>query len=176
MGISCTWLSLRGIALDPAAGKIYWVTDHYDVGWGLQRANLDGSDVEDAFAINADEVGGLALDLPEGKIYWTAIVDNPEGAGHLGTVQRADLDGSDLETVTADSAVVPVSGIALDLRASGDCDHDDAITLADYAELAGCMAGPAGRPPAGCGCVNLNGDECIDLADFAALQTTFTGR
>lgn len=108
-------------------------------------------------------------------MYWTAILYDPEGDGYQGTVQRANLDGSDLETVTADSVIVEVYGITLDLRASGDCDSDSAITLADYREFADCMAGPAARPPIGCGCVNLNGDEYIDLADFAALQVAFTG-
>ena len=33
-----------GIALDPSGGKIYWTTPHK---YKIQRANFDGSNVED---------------------------------------------------------------------------------------------------------------------------------
>ncbi len=170
-GLSCEWTAVQGIALDSAAGKVYWVAFYgYSAGWGIQRANLDGSNVEDVFGITADTVGGIALDLPEGKMYWTGLLHDPEPGGNEGTVQRANLDGSDLETIVADSGFGEPSGITLDLRASGDCDLDSAITLTDYGEFAGCMSGPAASPHAGCGCVNLNGDAYIDLSDFAVFQ------
>ena len=63
------------------AQKIYWVTDT------IQRANLDGSDIEAVVTLTAYKIWGLALDLADGKVYWTALL--PDEAA----VQRANLDG-----------------------------------------------------------------------------------
>ena len=74
-----------GIALDVSGGKMYW-TDH-----GLakiQRANLDGSNVENVVTgLSSPE--GIALDLTNSKMYWTDYGTDK--------VQRADLDGSGVE-------------------------------------------------------------------------------
>ena len=90
----------------PATGtsKLYW-TD-----WGtdkIQRADLDGSNVEDLVSdagLNGPD--GLALDLSGGKIYWTNVGSNK--------IQRADLDGSNVEDLIASGLSVPY-GLALDV-------------------------------------------------------------
>ena len=56
------------LALDVAAGKIYWL-DH-KTQW-IQRANLDGSNIEELVTTGLDGPSGLALDLAAGKMYWT---------------------------------------------------------------------------------------------------------
>ena len=53
----------------------------------IQRANLDGTGVEDLVASGLVTPQGLALDVPGGKMYW---VDS--GAGFI---QRANLSGRD---------------------------------------------------------------------------------
>lgn len=70
---------------------MYWA----DLGAGkIQRANLDGSDVED---IITDLLGpnGIALDLDGNKIYWADEFS--------GKIQSANLDGSNVEDVVTDS-------------------------------------------------------------------------
>ena len=93
-------------ATPPATGtsKLYW-TD-----WGtdkIQRADLDGSNVEDLVSgagLNGPD--GLALDLSGGKIYWTNVGSNK--------IQRADLDGSNVEDLITSGLSVPY-GLALDV-------------------------------------------------------------
>ena len=73
--------------------KMYW-TD-----WGtakIQRANLDGSQVEDLVSTGLDFSGlarphSLALDVGQGKMYWAD--------GNASRIQRANLDGSQVETL-----------------------------------------------------------------------------
>ena len=104
------------IALDPSAGKIYWV----ESGTGkIQRANLDGSEVEDLVSGLATPLG-IALDLSAGKIYWTDEGTVPLYTGGSidgpGKIQRANLDGSEVEDLV--SSLETPGSIALDLSAS----------------------------------------------------------
>ena len=57
-----------GIALDVAAGKMYW-TDYY--AGKIQRADLDGNNVEDLVSGQPWKTFGIALDVGAGKMYWT---------------------------------------------------------------------------------------------------------
>ena len=87
-----------------AASKLYW-TD-----WGtdkIQRADLDGSNVEDLVSsagLNGPD--GLALDMAGGKMYWT-------DAG-TAKIQRSDLDGSNVEDLITSGLSVPY-GLAVDV-------------------------------------------------------------
>ena len=85
------------LALDPTSEKIYWADP---AGGKIQRADLDGSNVEDIVTFNP--LGGtafgrdrvsLALDLDNGKVYWTNI---RLGSGRA-VIRRANLDGSSPE-------------------------------------------------------------------------------
>jgi len=89
------------IALDEPAGKIYWAGS-----WGgdkaglVQRANLsDGSHVETLLEnfTSDDYTVDLALDLAAGKMYL--------GNSSLKLIQRANLNGSGLETIVTDTYV-----------------------------------------------------------------------
>ena len=83
-------------------GKMYWT----DVGTDkIQRANLDGSGVED-LVTGLDHPHRIALDMGNGKMYWTDGVTDK--------IQRANLDGSGVEDLVASGLNDPV-GIALDL-------------------------------------------------------------
>ncbi len=80
-----------GIAIDAAAGKVYWT----DVN-RIQRRDLDGSNIEDLVTTGLTDAHGIALNLAERKMYWTDwgtsnVVD--------GEIRRANLDGSDVEVL-----------------------------------------------------------------------------
>ena len=67
---------------------MYWTDSKTDK---IQRANLDGSELEDVVTTGLDFPRGIAVDELNGKIYWT-----DKGTD---TIQRANLDGSDMEDV-----------------------------------------------------------------------------
>ncbi|MYD62181.1 MAG: hypothetical protein F4W91_14170 [Gemmatimonadetes bacterium] len=73
----------------------------------MQRANLDGSDVEDLVTAGLDRPSGIALDVVTGKMYW-GDYDNYGTA----KIQCANLDGSDVEDLVTTGLDRP-SGIAL---------------------------------------------------------------
>ena len=87
----------------PAASKLYW-TD-----WGtdrIQRANLDGSGIEDVVVGGGlDGPDGLALDAAGGKMYWTDA-----GAKKI---QRASLNGGNVEDLITGLGIP--YGLALDV-------------------------------------------------------------
>ena len=85
------------------AGKMYWVDQRSDK---IQRANLDGSNVEDLVTGLASP-RRLALDVAAGKMYWA------DSGG--GKIQRANLNGSNVESLVT-GLETPV-GIALDVAA-----------------------------------------------------------
>ena len=65
--------------------KMYWINTESNK---IQRANLDGSGVEDLVE-GLDFPFDLALDVAAGKMYWTDF--------HTNKIQRANLDGSGVE-------------------------------------------------------------------------------
>ena len=73
----------------PEATKMYWA-DGGRSEQKIQRANLDGSQVEDVVT-GLGGIDGLALDASGGKIYWTERSDKK--------IRRANLDGSQVEDV-----------------------------------------------------------------------------
>ena len=76
------------LAVDADAQKIYWA------GGGIQRANFDGTGLENVIREGAavgNAIWGVALDTAGHKLYW---VDRD-----LGKMWRANLDGSGIETV-----------------------------------------------------------------------------
>ena len=85
-----------------AVGKMYWT----DAGTRkIQRANLDGTEVEDLFASEVVVPAGLALDSGRDKLYWT----DPGTK----SIRRANLDETGLEDLVT-GLREPV-GLALDL-------------------------------------------------------------
>ena len=98
----------RNTVRDVEGDKMYWTswwfTDYYqrETAGKIQRANLDGSNIED-LVTDLSFPGGIALDVINGKMYWT----------DSGTdmIQRANLDGSNIENLVTDLEVP--QGIAL---------------------------------------------------------------
>ena len=131
----------------------------------------------------ASLLGGLSL---------VAVAAAGGGGGDL-TVTRATVDcggvmrssGGDLElsgTVGQPDAGF-LAGGDFELTggfwfriAAGDHNDDGLVNLNDYSAFEGCMTGPEGdAPPTGCESFDVDHSGAVDLADFAKVQTTFTG-
>jgi hypothetical protein len=99
------WLSnATSIVLDINGGYFYW----WDNGLGkIQRANLDGSNIQDIVTGSFSYSYGMALDTAGGKIYWTDSTNNK--------ISRANLDGSNIQDVV--TGLNYPYGIALDVNA-----------------------------------------------------------
>ena len=80
----------RSLAVDPLGGKLYWGARNSQK---IQRANLDGTGVEDLVTTGVLAPYGLSLDLGAGKMYWTDR--------DAGNIQRANLDGSGVEELVS---------------------------------------------------------------------------
>jgi len=113
----------REIALDINDARMYWA----DAQTGkIQRANLDGSGLED-IVTNLDNPHGIAVDPLAGKVYWSDFGSNK--------IQRANLDGSVLEDLV--SGLSSPVGLALDLQpapcadSGGDSDGDGVCETSD---------------------------------------------
>jgi hypothetical protein len=103
-----------GIALDIDAGKMYFCAGSTPLGSPTSnpricRANLDGSGQEDLVTNNLFHPVGIALDTLRGKVYWTDLEGNLDGTGQI---QRANLDGSNVETLL--TGIDEANGIAVD--------------------------------------------------------------
>jgi DNA-binding beta-propeller fold protein YncE len=86
-----------GVALDPAAGKVYW-TNFFS--GEIRVANLDASGTASSLFTEASEhVCGVALDRAAGKIYWANYSAN--------SIRVANLDG----TGGAATLVPPTRGL-----------------------------------------------------------------
>ncbi len=94
-----------GLANEASAQKIYWTEE----GGKILRANLDASGIEELIT-GVGEPGDLALDVRAGKMHWT-------DTGVFESIRRANLDGSDIETVVSNATVRLPLGIALDVEA-----------------------------------------------------------
>jgi hypothetical protein len=60
--------------------------------------------------------------------------------------------------------------------APGDCNSDGGVNLFDYHDFGACLAGPSVPVEVACRCHDLNRNHTVDLADFAAMQTGFSGQ
>ena len=86
---------------------IYWTDTETDK---IQRANLDGSNVQDlvTHGYGLRSPRGIALDVAGGKMYWTDW--------YTDKIQRANLDGSSVQDlITRTQGLETPRGIALDL-------------------------------------------------------------
>ena len=90
-----------GIALDISSSQMYWTS-----GCKIQRANLDGSNVEELVPSSNGIKEGIALDIDGNKMYWTIW-------GAVNEIQCANLDGSDVEDIV--TGLKNPRGIALDI-------------------------------------------------------------
>ncbi len=112
-----------GIFSNAFAQKMYWT----DIGTDkIQRADLDGSNVEDIVA-GLTGVTGIALNITSSKLYW---IDSGSAK-----IQRADLDGSNIEDLV--TGLAGGSGITLDKINSKIYWTDDVFDKIQRADLDG---------------------------------------
>jgi hypothetical protein len=96
-------LEPKDIALDSTAAKLYFIASiSVSPTNRIQRANLDGTDVEDLVLRPTTVPLTIALDVNGGKLYWT----------ELSEVWRADLDGTNQELLI--TAADGIWGLAVD--------------------------------------------------------------
>ena len=77
----------RGLAVDPAGGKIYWIAQTGKRTGKIQSANLDGSDVQLVKDLTSVPQG-IAIDTKSGKLYITNA---------WGKVQRMNREGQNYQ-------------------------------------------------------------------------------
>ncbi len=108
------------IALDPAAGKMYWTKWNGHAG-KIQRSDLNGSNPETILVTGQEHPMGIALDLDADKVYYTAnrrYFDFEIGEWWNGGVKRANLDGSSPEDLVWEEwQFAPMVDIALNVSA-----------------------------------------------------------
>ncbi|MCH7591510.1 MAG: hypothetical protein IH989_01850 [Planctomycetes bacterium] len=96
------------LAVDLAAGKIYWNGWHF---FGhIKRSNLDGSNEETLIPSDIFNAGPttIALDLIDRKMYWTWT----DYEAKTGKIQRANLDGTEVEDLV--TGLGPLHEMAVD--------------------------------------------------------------
>ncbi len=82
-----------------------------------------------------------------------------------------DFD-SDQDVDLRDFAAFTVIGAS---PVPGDCDHDGDVDAGDISCFVGCLVGPDQAPPGGCASIDFDGDNDVDLVDFAAFQAASSG-
>ena len=65
--------------------------------------------------------------------------------------------------------------LTVDEQLAGDCDMDGDTDLVNHGQFNDCLTGPEGSMAGSCSCFDMNDSGTVDLADFALLQTAFTG-
>ncbi len=94
-----------GIAIDPAAGRIYWASA---AGDAISYANLNGSGGADLDTSGApiEAPDGLAIDATAGKVYWANF--RGESLGY------ASVNGGNGGQVSTPSPLFEPAGVAID--------------------------------------------------------------
>ena len=92
-----------GIAVDAAAGKIYWIEKINNRSGRIRAANLDGTNVRLVSALTSAPIG-IAVDVSNKRLYIT---------NGWGKVQRFDVDGRNFRSDMITGLSVP-QGIAVD--------------------------------------------------------------
>lgn len=102
-GLSCA----RGIAEDPATGRIYWTTSNLVTGSGVHRCESDGAGATTLLSFGSSRnLRGIAVDPAAGRMYFTDF-DNSQ-------ILAANLDGSGLAALVTLVGGSSPYGIALD--------------------------------------------------------------
>lgn len=134
--------SSSDIALDQKARKMYWLN-----GSEIRRANLDGSQRE----VVLDEptlifIREILIDEDEDKIYWVGVASN-----NVVYIQRANLDGSNIENLVVTPPKQATVGLAIGPTRANNTILDLALADAQSNQVVG----------------NLVDGAVIDLANFA---------
>ena len=105
---------LGPIALNPAGRKMYWKVERPGVGVVIQRADFDGSGIEDVLLVGGSLIQGLALDVSEDRVYWARISFRDRAPTRI-WIRRALLNGTaPVEDLLVGTEPPRPTGIALD--------------------------------------------------------------
>lgn len=122
------------VVLDQGARRIYW-----SEGKTIRRANIDSAGTADIVTVaNPFLLKGFTLDLKSGKILWLeGVSGSPCVNPNCPRVRRANLDGSDVETLfTVPGAKANVGDIAVDSAAGkvywSDLQYSPYISRANF--------------------------------------------
>ena len=145
---------------------MYWTDLSTDK---IQRANLDGSDIEDLVTRGLESASGIALDVAGGKMYWTDVGELGTGA-QVGKekIQCANLDGSNVQTlVTHAQGLTLVWRIAIGISPEAppqtvaeDVNRDGVVNVQDIVYVAQ-RYGQTGQNRA-----DVNGDGVVNIDDI----------
>ena len=106
--VAAVGLDPEGLALDVANSHIYYVQQDVQQ---VRRVDFAGTNDILLYQDN-DDLNDIGLDTASGKMYWTSGVNG----GSTGTIKRANLDGSTVETQL--SGLGWTYGMALDVSNS----------------------------------------------------------
>ncbi len=170
--------------------------DDYDDAWGIWTMTP-----AEIAAMAATMTTGFEMRIPFADLgidptiqdtidIWAIIVN---GGGDWGSDQALPSlrgDSPDMKVTVAGQANVdftrptfPDPEYAYDARSltyrivlPGDANGDNVVDEADYLLFVGCMTGPDNGPVAGgCEVFDFDGDDDVDLEDFAVFQEAYTG-
>ena len=129
-----------GLAIDPAAGRVYWANDHANT---ISYSSLNGSGGHDLNTAGAtvDCPAGVAVHPAGGRVYWTNFKGN--------TISYANLDGSGGGDLPISGATVSGPyGLAIDAAAGQIYWANNIGDTIGYANLDGSGADTLGTPGA----------------------------
>jgi hypothetical protein len=129
--------SPSGVAIDAAAGRIYWADSDGPISYANLDGSGDGGELETTGAATAS-VRGLAIDPAAGRLYWVN-----QGAPAAEAIAYANLDGSgggDLSTEGASTPSGP-DGLAIDPAANRIYWANQGTDEISYANLDGSGGG-----------------------------------
>ena len=101
---------IQNLTLDLPSRKIYWS----DVGWDpnaewdpnsdgevsfIRRANFDGRNQQTPISRVPGRIGAFVVHAAGKKIYWSTLKWDPNSDGEVSSLQRANLDGRNRETL-----------------------------------------------------------------------------
>lgn len=93
-----------GVAVHVGLGQIFWTDAD---ARKVQRAKLDGSNVQDLVVLQTGAPAGITLDTINGKMYWA------DSAIYSHRIQRANLDGSNVEDFVNSDTLRVVHDVAV---------------------------------------------------------------
>ena len=103
-------LTIRNVAIDQGAGKMYWTESWINQG-AIRRANLDGSGVQTIFPF-VSKPEGIAVDPLAGKLYWAESSASYFDPNNMNAIYRSNLNGTGKEQLIS---LLGATGITLDL-------------------------------------------------------------
>jgi PKD repeat protein len=122
--------SPTGVTVDPLGGKVYWTvlpsgpSDPESVDGAVQRANLDGSDLETLVSFSPDQAFAwqIAVDPVAGRLYWISLDWDAVDTGACnGRIVRAGLDGSGAAAIV--SGICDPTDLTLDGSSTAQASH-----------------------------------------------------